>query len=1385
ATWTTFRLNPAGNEPQVKTVLPTSIDLDPGAGVQEMILVGTLGGDGGLYRSDDDGQTYTRLAIVAGSPSADVTQLIVDPNDSNTFYAGVAGQGVFRGQFSAGTGIVTWTALNTGLAGFGVSADIQLAAHDAGATTVLFALVCGSSRGAFRLDTAGGNTTWTALAQPPTIFSDDAVDWSGNFLVADPVNSQIAYATGYSSGDHVYRYDPSGAGSWIAIMGGGGGPTRPHPDGRGLAFMDSNTLVEVNDGGIYFLPNPSTATPAINNWQSFNGNTSNGLGIGAVEFHNVAWDGFFNVIAGGSQDNGTEVQQSAGNLIWTVINGGDGGDVTIDDVTLAGAGRSIRYVSSQNMGGFRRIVFDSATNIVQNVPILPGGGLTDFNGTFVPHFEVNTIDPAAGDSKSLVVGGGGTSPVYEATMPTVVNSNADVTWTAVPVAGGFGTVNTLAYGGRRNGADDPDILYAGTENGVYLRTTAGGTLNATATAFPGGAVSDISLDPDDWQHAFVISATGVWETTDAGATAWTPRTGNLVNPNLRTVEYADVDDVDAVLVGGLGGVFRMITNSPGLWSEYGQFLPNTAVYDLDYDFNDNVVVVGTLGRGAWKVENARDTLTVTGVLQITGDTDFPGQDDVIELVRDPNIPTLLLVILNGTEFGPYQIDTIEQINVDALGGNDTLIVDSSNGLINVPLGIRYNAGIGFDDLWLEQTGGDTQTDEALVVGARPRSGQSVITGPGGTQTVFFERTEPIVSIVPAVTLSVTSIPGLASLLQRDNAINYSASQIIASGGRVTVDNFEPIEFINKQNLVIDAGAGSDTIHLNNPSTPTGLTSITVNGDDPTASDTLIVNGVAGTVLVHTGSLTITGVTGLAGAVPVNYGTIEELVVSAGSSSRLTVRGSADYTVNPGAAVDEGTVLTAWIPISFVGFGPGATIELAGTDDLVVNGTEAPDAFAVAATSGDVTPAGRATIERSGSLTDLYLNGLGGDDTFDVTGSQPYTTINISGGDPSASDVANLTGNGSAAVSASVGDNDPVVTGGGLGTVNLSGVEIVNLDASGEDLTVSATASADAVWVTPLGANSGALQANGVAPVVNFSDVATFSVDLLAGSDTLTVNGSAGADEITVSGSAVAITGKEAVNYSNTEALTVNGLEGSDSFDVTPAAIPIFIDGGDPIASLPGDLLTIQSGGDPVTINPGPENDEGSFDVGANEPVSFDRVESFSIVGGGPLVVNGTNGPDAITLIARDDSTHAGADGVQDFTVSINGSSDFLFLDVPQVTVNALSGSDEIVLRTPAPNDAAWGTDVTIHGGPPSASDRVVVETPGADPETVVYTPTGADAGSIDIDGDLVTLTGVEELVYDGEGDDDSLTVVGTSGDDVIVHTPGVADDAGSFAVNTL
>ena len=102
-------------------------------------------------------------------------------------------------------------------------------------------------------------------------------------------------------------------------------------------------------------------------------------------------------------------------------------------------------------------------------------------------------------------------------------------------------------------------------------------------------------------------------------------------------------------------------------------------------------------------------------------------------------------------------------------------------------------------------------------------------------------------MVPSATLIVNGT-------NSNNAINYTNGTVDpANDGEVTIDNQESIEFSNKTNLTINALAGDDSINLNYqpqslpaaPFKPTGLTSITVNAGDPTASDTLTVNGVGG------------------------------------------------------------------------------------------------------------------------------------------------------------------------------------------------------------------------------------------------------------------------------------------------------------------------------------------------------------------------------------------------------------------------------------------------------------------------------------------------------------------------------------------------------------
>lgn len=697
-TWINFPVDPGG-EHLVKVVLPTAIDLDPSPRIQGLVLVGTVGG-GGLYRSNDNGETFSLLSGNAGLPAGDVSQLIADPNRSTRFYAGIPNKGVYRGDFDSVTGVISWNAVNTGIFGISTAGNIQLTAHGSGGRTVLFALLSGPKQGAYR--SANGGESWDRLAPPPTFllpppggvyspFQRDITDRTGNTIVADPTNDQVVYIATYGDpiGDTIFRYNPlAGVGGWDPIAGQPSmGGTAPHVDARDLAIQivgGTTYLLDSCDGGLFYLRDPLNS--AQNKWRAYLGDETGGQGLGTVETHNVAWDSFSNIVIAGSQDNGVEIQQSTGNRIWTQILGGDGGSVQVDNVTLASSNQSIRFASSQYLGtkaslpgDFGRQVYDSSNMPVGNrVRLLPDTGLPDFTAIDVTPIVLNTTAPLPGQSTRLVVGGGGRNPIYESLDAGIAQHP---TWTAVPVGAGFETVSALAYGGRRGGFEHPEVLYAGSGHSVFVRSVSGGTLTTTSAPFPGTDVQDIVLDPNDWQHAFVVSSTGVWETNDMGS-AWTNRTGNLANVNLRTVEYLDLAAGDVVLVGGDGGVFRMLANNPAEWTRLGENLPRAVTYDLHYDPTDDVLLAGTLGRGAWIIPNASAAI-MGAVTESTVSGNHPSND--LSLWRDSNSRLRLNVSLFQSQFS--------RVSFEGFAG-DTRFV--ANTLVASPTGAATHVASSMD-----------------------------------------------------------------------------------------------------------------------------------------------------------------------------------------------------------------------------------------------------------------------------------------------------------------------------------------------------------------------------------------------------------------------------------------------------------------------------------------------------------------------------------------------------------------------------------------------------------------------------------------------------------------------------------------------------------------
>jgi hypothetical protein len=1030
--WTVTPLNPGGAEPQVRSILPTSFDADGvTAGVQQVILVGTTTGSQGLFRSTNGGDSYTVISGTNGLPTGAVTDVIADPNDNSIYYVGVVNSGVFRSI----DGGANWAAVNNDLTNTAANTSVQLTAHAGGGTTVLHVLISGVgfTPVAFRSDDGGAD--WDPLAALPAGFVGSRPDlytvMASDQLIVDPTDSDVIYiAKGYGGSPILYRFD----GAWTQIDSVAAvDNTRPHVDSRDLQFAASNILVHANDGGIYFLRDP--LNPVLDRWTSLHGRGA--FGLGATEYHNVAWDSTFEVIAGGAQDNGTTVQNGTGDPIWTSFRGADGGDMSIDTVN-AGAGRVFRYSSTQNFG-LQRHTFDSATN--EPVAAVPLGAPANYTNFFVPQYALNSVDPSR-----LVTVGSGTSPVNELTNAATAPNAAGANWVSVPIGAGFGTANdndstTFAFGGRLGGVDNAEVLVVPSGNRVFVKSTVGGTLTATPTNFPGGNVQDLALDPENWQHMFVTDGTGVWETPDAGTT-WNPLTRNLglVNTRLQTIAVVPYAGGLAVVVGGNLGVSKLLLNPlDESWTRFGEFLPNALVEELEYSAADDILLASTFGRGAFIVEDASLVIDDAGVLNICGDEDFVNQDDVIRLVRNALNPLLLDVFINNVSAIPdaqFVLALIQQINIFGVGGNDELIVDSSNGLINVPGGIRYDGDgacppdllsaesiedlllelgehlhgydRGIDTLTLQQTGGPAITSDTLSVGAQPGSGVSTIVAPGALniQTVYFEELEPIVDGVPAPSLTING-GAVGTILNEANAIHYTASDLLGvAWGQVTIDEFEPIHFTNKTGLTIDAAAGNDAVEINNAALPTGLQTIAINGSGGAdAINFLALPDASATTFLSASA------DGGAGADVIDARAVTAntpLTITGGTENDTLIGGRGNDTLTGG---DGDDTLIGGDPALTAGIGNNTYIGGAGFDTIVVLGTLANDTIDInqgTATTLTARVNANTSSETLDAAEQVNIQARQGNDLVRVTTADllPLTSIQryfVQGDHPNASD----------------------------------------------------------------------------------------------------------------------------------------------------------------------------------------------------------------------------------------------------------------------------------------------------------------------------------------------------------------------------------------------
>ncbi len=315
-------------------------------------------------------------------------------------------------------------------------------------------------------------------------------------------------------------------------------------------------------------------------------------------------------------------------------------------------------------------------------------------GGFSAHpFVLDSVDP-----QQMLLGYTG---VYEDADTNPANGLAGDVITNITANVGTltGTVSALAYGGVRAGTSHANVAFVGTTSGqLFYRGETGALFtNVSAQLGSNSTINSIALDPADWRRVYVVTNNRLYFTGNITNLAANPFhvigggpndnlnsliaplgsmvVGSNLAPELRTVTVVGSTPV----VGALGGVYRMLTppagaNPMATWSKYGTGLPDMVVTSMVYSAPTNTLVVGTMGRGVWTLANASTTITVSGVLTVTGDANANN----MSLTADPNNP-LRFLVNDGTGAAAQSFDktNFTLVNFQGLAGDDMVRIDAT------------------------------------------------------------------------------------------------------------------------------------------------------------------------------------------------------------------------------------------------------------------------------------------------------------------------------------------------------------------------------------------------------------------------------------------------------------------------------------------------------------------------------------------------------------------------------------------------------------------------------------------------------------------------------------------------------------------------------------
>jgi hypothetical protein len=536
--------------------------------------------DRGLYRSEDGGQTWSQVLFVSDSTGA--CDVAINPAHPETLYCATwerVRRATYRRAYGPECGIwrsvdhgSTWSQLTSGLP---LPSDnlgrIGLAIAPSRPSTVYAQITSGASGGyvgiGFYRSLDGGNT-WARRDGGTYTGNFGGFSWYFGDVTVSPTNPDLVYSLGVA-----LIQSSDGGVSWGNVA------SSTHADQHALWIDPSNTNRSYlgNDGGLFY------AVSGIGSW-------TKSVDLPITQFYNGAIDpSNVSRLLGGAQDN-SSIQTSGPVGSWTTMLGGDGFQCLVDptnpnivfaEYQFCSNGSGLLRSASGGSGGF----------------VTPSG--------FVSSDRYNWDTPIAMDPQNHNVLLVGSQRVYKSTTNGSSYTAVSGDLTTNPVAQlTYGTISALEIS-----PVDGTLYYAGTDDGrVWRSNNSGGSWTEISAGLPVRYVTHLTADPGNSSVVYITLSgfvsdehvAHVYRSTDQGA-HWNAIGAGLPNAPANDL-VVDPAHLSTLFVATDVGVYAT-QDLGGDWFPLGNGIPiSQVVDDLTLHAASRTLVAATHGRSQWKLD---------------------------------------------------------------------------------------------------------------------------------------------------------------------------------------------------------------------------------------------------------------------------------------------------------------------------------------------------------------------------------------------------------------------------------------------------------------------------------------------------------------------------------------------------------------------------------------------------------------------------------------------------------------------------------------------------------------------------------------------------------------------------------------------------------------